>query len=446
MILSMTQKERQRLYAANCLIEKRMKISEAAEILGLSERQVKRIKKGVLEHGDAFVIHKNRGQKPAHALTDEIKDLIVKHRQSEKYSATNPNFSHFQELLKKHESISLSKPSVYRILMENGIKSPKKHTKIKAHKRRKRKPQRGMLVIIDASPHTWLLNGTEYSLHGAVDDATGQILALFFSPTECMESYFHIMRSLISDNGIPLAVYSDQHSIFRSPKTDKLTLEEELSGKVVKQTQFGRAMSELGINLIWAKTPQAKGRIERLWETLQSRLPVELNIAGISTIEDSNAFLTVFIDEYNERFAVEPADPQTAFRPLENIVLDHILCIKDIRQVDNGSSFSYENIYYRVIHNSTVIPIASKSKITVLKSSRFSLKVQHGGTIYDTEIVEYMPVKKTATQEPKKPRKHVVPAENHPWKEKPVRFPVTIYEESDREILEALYSSRLAWR
>lgn len=298
----MTQDERNKLYIARCLLEGKMTISEAAENLGLSERQVKRIKKGVKEHGDAFVIHKNRGRKPVHALTDEIKDLIIKHRQAEKYA--NANFSHFQELLEEHESIILSKPSVYRILVDNGFVSPKKHRKVKQHKRRKRKPQRGMLIIIDASPHAWFLNQKECSLHGAVDDATGEILALFFSPTECLESYFQIMRTVVSINGIPIAVYADRHTIFRSPKEDKLSLEEELSGKRVKATQFGRAMAELGINLIWAKTAQAKGRIERLWETLQSRLPVELNIAGISTIQEANAFLAIFMQKYNERFGM----------------------------------------------------------------------------------------------------------------------------------------------
>lgn len=198
-----------------------------------------------------------------------------------------------------------------------------------------------MLVIIDASPHAWFFNNDECSLHGAVDDATGEILALFFTPNECLEGYFRIMKTVISNNGVPLAVYADRHTIFRSPKADKLSIEDELNGKKVKNTQFGKAMAELSINLIWAKTAQAKGRIERLWETLQSRLPVELSIAGITTMEEANAFLAVFIKKYNEKFAVEPRDPQSAYRKLEDdINLDHILCIKETRQVDHGSTFS----------------------------------------------------------------------------------------------------------
>ena len=441
----MTQDERNKLYVARCLIDGKMTISDAAEVLGLSERQVKRIKKGVKEQGEAFVIHKNRGRKPSHALTSEIQSLVVNHKRSDKYSMAN--FSHFQELLKEHESIIISKPSVYRILVSHGFVSPKKHTKVKVHKRRKRKPQRGMLVQIDASPHAWFFTGLECSLHGAIDDATGEILALSFTPNECLGGYFKIMKSMISHNGVPLSIYADRHTIFRSPKTDKLSLEEQLSGKQVKATQFGRAMAELGINLIWAKTAQGKGRIERLWETLQSRLPVELGIAGITTIEEANAFLAAFIQKYNEKFAVEPSDPQSAFQQLDDSInLEHILCIKDTRQVDNGSAFSYEGSYYKIICNHKIIPVLPKSKITVLKNSQYGIKVQYSGSIFDVEILDALPAKAVTKRPPKKPRKPTVPAQNHPWKTTPSRFLPSIYDESDRQIIEALYSSRLAWR
>lgn len=441
----MTQDERNKLYVARCLLDRKMTTSEAAEILGLSERQIKRLKKGVKENGESFVIHKNRGRKPSHALTDEVRDLVVNHKQSEQYSKAN--FSHFQELLKEYESISLSKPSVYRILVSNGFTSPKKHSKIKRHKRRKRKPQRGMLVIIDASPHAWFFNNEECSLHGAVDDATGEILALFFMPNECLEGYFRLMKNIILNNGVPLAVYTDRHTIFRSPKTDKLSIEDELSGKRVKNTQFGRAMSELSINLIWAKTAQAKGRIERLWETLQSRLPVELSIAGITAMEEANAFLAAFIKKYNEKFAVEPREPQPAYRKLEdNVNLDHILCIKETRQVDHGSTFSYAGVYYKVIRNGKMIPMLPKAKVTVLKSTQFGLKVQYNGSIYDVEVLELLPSKDSVPKQPRQPRKPVTPAQDHPWRIQTTKFPTTMYDESDREILDALYSSRLAWR
>lgn len=404
----MTQDERNKLYVARCLLDGKMTIRDASEILGLSERQVKRIKKGVKEQGEAFVIHKNRGRKPSHALTDEVQSVIVSHKKSFKYSKAN--FSHFQELLVEHESITISKPSIYRILVSHGFVSPKKHTKVRVHKRRKRKSQKGMLVQIDASPHAWFFTDLECSLHGAIDDATGEILALFFTPNECLDGYFKIMKTLLSSNGVPLAIYADRHTIFRSPKTDKLSMEEQLSGKQVRTTQFGRAMVELGINLIWAKTAQAKGRIERLWETLQSRLPVELAIAGIATIEEANTFLATFIQKYNEKFAVEPSDPQSAFRKLNDTInLDHILCIKDTRQVDNGSTFSFEGKYYRIIRNGKAMPVIPKAKVTVLKNSLFGLKVQYSGSIYDVEVLKALPPKKVVQKQPKEVRKPITP-------------------------------------
>jgi hypothetical protein len=159
-----------------------------------------------------------------------------------------------------------------------------------------------MLVQIDASPHEWIIGGELFTLHGAIDDATGEILALFFAPNECMEGYFEVVR--------------------------------QLEGKAAKLTQFGRAMDELGINIIKAYSPQAKGRIEKLWNTLQSRLPVEFKIRGIDTIEAANAFLSQFIVAYNEKFAVEPENPEPAFRPLDpDIELDYILCIKEKRAI-----------------------------------------------------------------------------------------------------------------
>jgi len=441
----MTQEERNKLHIIRNLLDGKMTISEAAELLSLSERQVKRLKKGVKEQGDAFVIHKNRGRKPAHALTDQIKNIVTDHRIMDKY--TKANFSHFQDLLQEHESICLSKSSVYRILASQGFTSPRKHTRTKTHTRRKRKPQRGMLIQIDASPHAWFFNEQGCSLHGSIDDATGEVLALFFMPTECLEGYWRIMKTIISHNGIPLAVYADRHTIFRSPKSEKLSLEDELKGERFVKTQFGRAMTELGINLIWAKTPQAKGRIERLWETLQSRLPVELNIAGVTSLEEANAFLKVFISKYNNKFAVPPKDPQSAFRPLADTVnLDHILCIKETRQVDNGSVFSFEGVHYRVIRQGNLMPIFPKAKITVLKSSRFGVRVQYSGCVYEAERLEGRPPKATVSAIPKQPRKPFAQPADHPWKSKTATCLPSFYDESDRQILEALFSSRLAWR
>ena len=447
-ILNMTQKEITRLIVINQTIDKVITVREAAELLDLSERQVIRLKKGVVEQGPAFIIHKNRGRKPQHTLPDEVRMKVVELKQT-KYKEAN--FNHFVELLEEHEGIKVSYASVHRTLTQAGIKSPKKHRKHKSHHRRKRKPQRGMLVQIDASPYEWIIGGKPCNLHGAIDDATGEILALFFAPNECMEGYFEIVRQIVKNHGIPMSFYCDRHTIFISPKDGKLSIDEQLEGKAAKLTQFGRAMDELGINIIKAYSPQAKGRIEKLWNTLQSRLPVEFKIRGIDTIEAANAFLSQFIVAYNEKFAVEPENPEPAFRPLDpDIELDYILCIKEKRAIIEDSAFSYKGKYYQLVKNGKKATAMPKAKLTVLTSSRIGVKASYAGVIYDTLVLEERPKKKNLKPSEKQPQKRtpVKPAADHPWRQMPQKRPNFVYEETDREIIEILnqlFNSTRAW-
>jgi hypothetical protein len=341
--------------------------------------------------------------------------------------------------------------TVHRILTQAGIKSPKKHRKRKSHHRRKRKPQKGMLVQIDASPHEWIIGGELFTLHGAIDDATGEILALFFTPNECMEGYFEIIRQIVKNYGIPMSLYCDRHTIFVSPNDGKLSIEDQLKGKTVNLTQFGRAMEELGITIIKANSPQAKGRIEKLWDTLQSRLPVEFKIRGIDTMEAANAFLSQFIVAYNEKFGVEPENPEPAFRPLEpGIELDHILCIKEERTIIEDSAFSYKGKYYQLVRNGRKAAAMPKAKLTVLSSSKIGVKALYAGVVYDTLVLEERPKKKALKSSKKQPQKRtpVKPTADHPWRQMPQKRPNFAYEETDREIIEMLnqlFNSTRAW-
>ncbi|NMA85468.1 MAG: ISNCY family transposase [Epulopiscium sp.] len=444
----MTQKEITRLRVVNQTIDKVLTIREAAELLNLSERQVIRLKKGVVTQGPAFVIHKNRGRKPGHAIPSETRDLIVELKQS-KYEEAN--FNHFQELIEEHEKIQVSYPTVYRILTGAGIKSPKKHRKRKSHHRRKRKPQKGMLVQIDASPHEWIIGENSFDLHGAIDDATGEILALHFTPNECMEGYFNIVNQIITNHGIPTSLYCDRHTIFVSPNESKLSIEDQLKGKTVNLTQFGKAMDELGIHIIKAGSPQAKGRIERLWGTLQSRLPVEFKIRGITTMEAANAFLADFIEKYNNKFGVEPEDPISAFRCLDsNINLDHILCIKDERTIIEGSAFSYNGQYYQLTLNGKKATTMPKAKLTVLTSSKIGVKAVYSDVVYDTKTLDERPKKAVAnlTEKNKKQNNKAKPSSNHPWRQQIKKTPILPHEETDTEILrmlDDLFNSTRAW-
>lgn len=447
-IYNMTQKEITRLGVINQTIDKVITIKDAAEVLDLSERQVARLKKGVIEEGPSFIIHKNRGRKPKHAIPDETESQIIELKQT-KYKEAN--FKHFQELLEEHEDIKVSYPTVHRILTKAGIKSPKKNRKRKTHHRRKRKPKKGMLVQIDASPHEWVIGKSSFDLHGAIDDATGEILALHFTPNECMEGYFEIVRQIVTNHGIPTSLYCDRHTIFVSPNDGKLSIEEQLEGKTVNLTQFGRAMDELGINITKAYSPQAKGRIERLWNTLQSRLPVEFKIRDINTMEAANAFLAEFIDKFNEKFGVKPEDPKSIFRDLDsNINLDHILCVKEERTIINESGFSYGGQYYQLTKNGQKASSIPKAKITVLTSSKIGVKASYAGVVYDTKILDERPRKSVPVQHESKKSKNkkAAPSKEHPWRQPTNKRPILSYEETDTEILEildGLFNSTRAW-
>lgn len=187
----------------------------------------------------------------------------------------NSNFLHFKELLEIHEKIKISYNALYLILTKAGFKIPKKHRKTMLHHRRKRMPKEGLLIQMDATPFEWFGGNEQFALHGAIDDATGKIVGLYICKNECLQGYLETTRQMLFDYGIPVSIYADRHTIFRSPKADKVSIEEQLKGKLINETQFGRAMSELGVTIIPARSAQDKGRVERLWETLQSRLPIE---------------------------------------------------------------------------------------------------------------------------------------------------------------------------
>jgi len=202
----MTEKEMVRLKVIERLLEGDMRVSQAADILMLSTRQVIRIKERVRRFGPGAVIHGNRDRRPINATDDNIKDLVVELKK-DKYQGAN--FSHFQELLSERENITLSQPTVHRILTSAGIKSPKKKKKIRTHFYRKRMDCPGAMVQLDASPYPWL-SDQEITLHGAIDDASGNILGLYLDRQECLEGYFEVVKQMVADFGIPVSTYLRQ--------------------------------------------------------------------------------------------------------------------------------------------------------------------------------------------------------------------------------------------
>src|SRR6056297_867569 len=430
----MSQKQLGRYVTISRLSEGQITTEEAANYLGLSTRQTLRLKKGVREFGAHALIHKNSGRKPHHAIDDSLREKIIFLKESHLYC--NANFQHFQELLAKYEKIKISYSALYSLLKKSGIKSPKKRRRFRGHRRRKRKKQEGLLVQLDASPFDWLSDVNTYHLHRGIDDATGQIVSLYLAEGECLEGYFQTMHLMLELFGIPVSIYSDRHTIFFSPKCDKLSLEDQLAGKRVNLTQFGRAMSQLGIHMIGARSPQAKGRIERLWQTLQSRLTVELKCQGIKTIQQANPFLRDYLPKFNAQFKVE-AEEESAFRPVpEGMNIDHILCVIEQRTYDRGGVFSFYHQHFQILEDKDLPRLAPRGCIEVLVSPRFGLKVRYLGNIYTTIPHDRPKAKKKI--KPIKEKKVWVPDELHYYKHGHKILGKTSFEESDQEIIEML--------
>jgi transposase len=372
---------------------------EAAKALKLSTRQISRKAKALREGGEAALIHRNTGRKPVHALTEEAKGKIIRLRQQEVYEGCN--IQHFKECLATQHAISISYKALYNLLTEAGIKSPKKHHKArKAHRSRKRKAMAGEMIQLDATPKEWFGSEEKFALHGGIDDASSAITGLYMTQNECLAGYQEVMRQTVLNHGVPLSAYTDRHTIFRSPKT----AEKELAGEEANLTQFGRALAELGVNIIHAHSPQAKGRIERLWGTLQSRLPVEFRIHGITTVEAANEFLqNEYIPRFNKQFALETEG--SIFVPFQHgSALDDILCVKETRKMDNAGSFSYKGQRFTVLDKGYPL-IPAKASVTLLISLREGLRVEYKDRIFNVTAAPAAPKATTAPKATPSPRK-----------------------------------------
>ncbi len=379
------QKDLKRATLIEACIKGECTVKQVAIALGLSERRVKQIKKEVKENGVKSIQHGNRGRKPKNTIPNEIKQKILELRSSYEYEISN--FKHFQELLKERENIDISYSALYNILRNAGIKSPKKHHKTKLHHRRKRKDCEGMMLQADGTPFDWFGDGQKYSLHGFIDDATGKITGLYMCKNECLLGYLEVLRQTLENYGIPISLYPDKYSVFFPPKKvdDHITLEEQLNGREKGITQFGRIVEELGIEMFAASSPQAKGRIERLWETLQSRLVTEFRINNIKTIDEANNFLVQYIEKYNSKFAVVASSNKNVFLKLpKRYNLDELLCVRFERTIDNAGVFSINNSKFQVMDKY----LPPKTKIQIYLSQKIGIRVKSNNKIYDVQPLE----------------------------------------------------------
>ncbi|MDY0322912.1 MAG: ISNCY family transposase [Candidatus Carbobacillus sp.] len=414
--MTLTKKELKRYTVIMKHINGLITVSEAANELKLSIRQVFRLKKKILEEGVTGLIHKNRGRKPAHALSKNTLQSIQQLMTSEPYRHCNDH--HLAELLAEHEGIFVSPSTIRRIRCQSNFPPKRKRRPPKAHRPRTRKPQAGMLVQIDASFHRWLEDTEPFALLAAIDDATGEIISATFRPREDTEGYFLLLKQLIEQKGIPMSLYSDRHTIFRSPKEDALSVEEELAGETSPLSQFGAALQELGITHIKALTPQAKGRIERLFGTLQDRWVVELRLHSIHSIEEANQILPHLIEKHNRLFAVQPADPEHAYVPLsEGQDINMILCYREKRTIGPGETISYGGKTYKIAAKNDKLTIPVKTRVEIRETLNGERFIWYKGEKYPLEEVEkpnrQNPPQKEKASHARSPHK---PAADHPWR------------------------------
>ena len=327
---TLSPKELQRVTVISQCVQGTLTCARAAELLALSPWQVKRLKSRYRQGSAAALAHVSRGR-PSHQRLPELTCNRILALARTRYAGFNDH--HLQEKLAEREGFSLSRETLRRLLRANGIGSPRKRRPPAHRQRRLRSARQGELVQLDGSPHDWLEGrGPLLTALGTQDDASGKILAAQFFLSETSQGHFHLLQSLLRRFGVPLAFYGDRSGIF-TRNDDRWSLDEQLAGKR-QPTQFGRALEQLGITFIAAQTPQAKGRIERLWGVLQDRLTSELRLARACDLDSANRVLACFVADYNRRFARRPREAETAWRPAPRNP-ERICCFTHERIVDN---------------------------------------------------------------------------------------------------------------
>lgn len=329
--ITLTEKEQARLMVLGRVDRGTVHVAEAAGLLDVSERHVLRLLAAYRKEGAAALAHGNRGRRPPHTVPTDIRERVVALTR-DRYTGVNQ--VHLTELLAEREGVCVSRSTVRRILGEAGIPSPRTRRPPRHRSRRERYPQEGMLVQMDGSPHDWLQGrGPMLCLMAGIDDASGRVVGAVFRDKEDAAGYLLLLREITTTYGRPLSVYHDRHTIFGT-EAGRRSLEQELAGIRHQPTQVERALQELGIGSISARSPQAKGRIERLFGSFQDRLTTEMRLAGVIALDEANAFLPAFLSRYNKRFAVPASVPGSAFRTLAvDTVPEQTFCFKYVRTV-----------------------------------------------------------------------------------------------------------------
>lgn len=414
-LVTMSKEELHRLEVMKQMEEKRISQKTAAEELGIGVRQIKRLWRSYREEGARGLASKQRGQ-PGHHQLDPATIRKVLNLLKGRYRGFGPTLAH--EKLVEQEGLKISLGSLRRIMIEEELWKAKKARKMIAYQMRERRACFGELVQIDGSPYDWFEGrAPQCTLLVFIDDATGKLVQLLFVESESFFTYCQAAQGYFAHYGKPAAFYSDKHGIFR--------VNQPTRGKTDALTQFGRAMQELHIQIICANTPQAKGRVERVNQTLQDRLVKEMRLRGISDWETGNAFLPEFMDDFNRRFAVQPRSSVDAHRPLSKADdLAHIFTWRESRTLTKNLTLQFHHTVYQIQVDR---PSYAMRKAVVTVSVDIHRKVS---ILYKGKSLPYTTYHRQAKQSQIVPTKHVdsmlkylkpgtVPCPDHPWRNYP---------------------------
>lgn len=405
-IIIMSQRELKRLHLIRKVIDKAITQTEAAKLLNLSTRQIRRTKGKVIEEGDRGIIHKSRGHPSPNSIPQNTKDKIITLCKT-KYVGFSPTLA--SEKLFEINRIKISRETLRGWFRQKAI--PYKTRKKRPHRNwRERKHHFGQMIQADGSHHEWFEDrGPECVLMGYIDDANNNVFARFYE-TEGTLPFMDSFKRYIKRYGLPQSVYIDRHAAYKA--NNKPTIEDELNNRE-PESQVQRALKELEVEVIYAYSAQAKGRVERLFRTLQDRLIKEMRLKGVRSVEEGNKFLAHYLPVHNKRFKVEALEKGDLHRPLlkKHIDLDKILCIKTLRGLNNDSTIVHNKELYHIIDKTHAKKVVVEERIN--DSMLITLK---GKTLKYKQIAQ-RPLK----QQPKKvyklkPKKAYIPPMDHPYK------------------------------
>ena len=439
----LTMNEEKRFEIIKRLVDTGGNKKNAALKLSCSQRHINRMIIGYKRDGKSYFIHGNRGRTPAHAIAMDVKQTILDLYRN-KYFDTN--FTHCTELLNKQEGISISVSTLSSILEKEYILSPKatrskkKKTKIllkqlktqtkskeklvklqsnlvaieDAHSRRPRCAYFGEMLQMDASLHEWF-GASKSQLHVAIDDATGSIVGAYFDKQETLKGYYHIFHQVLTNYGIPYQFFTDNRTVFEYKQKNAPSIEEDT------YTQFAYACKQLGVEIKTSSIPQAKGRVERLFQTLQSRLPVELRLAGINTLSEANVFLNSYIKEYNAKFALDSNLIKSVFeKQPSGEEINLILSVLTERIIDHGHCLKFKNTYFKTLDkNGHQVHFYKGTKAMVIEAFDGNKCCCIDENIYALEAIlshEKLSKNFDLTLSQNKAVKQNIPAMNHPWR------------------------------